>query len=211
MRRLLLIAALLACGVAPAGADNLGTLEGKWPVGNTEEIRVQFPIGELVLESTDEPEIRALLGVRCRHGRPSCIERSKRLRLVTQLAGRTRQIRLEGMPKFGSHGLEVSLHIAVPKVLAVDAEMGVGSCRAEGILRDLHVELGVGDVNVLMSERDVRSVQLTVGVGDATLHHGSRAQAVSGFLGRKVRWNQGAGEARVSVELGVGDVDVRLD
>jgi hypothetical protein len=75
----------------------------------------------------------------------------------------------------------------------------------------VRVELGVGDVNVLMRESDVNSVHLTVGVGDATLRHPGHAQAVSGLLGRKVRWSDGTGPAHVNVDLGVGDIDVRLD
>lgn len=210
MRMLVLLAALLA-GVGPARAADLGTVEGRWPVRDLEEVRVEFPVGELIVEATDEAELRAQLGVECRRGRQSCIERSRRLKLVTHVAGRTRHLRLEGMPKFGSHGLEVTLYIAVPRSLATEIEMGVGSLRVEGMTRDVRVELGVGDVNVLMRESDVSSVSLTVGVGDATLRHPGHAQAVSGLLGRKVRWSEGAGPARVSVDLGVGDIDVRLD
>ena len=211
MKNLFLIAALVAGVAAPARAEELGSLEGRWPVQGIEEIRVQFPVGELTLEATDEPELYAELSVRCRRGGRGCVERSRRLKLVTLVSGRTRRITLEGMPKFGSHGLEVRLRIAVPKSLAVNAEMGVGDCRVEGLVRDLRVELGVGDVSVLVRESDVRSVHLTVGIGDATLHHGSSSQAVSGLLGRKVRWSDGAGAANVSVELGVGDIDVRLN
>jgi hypothetical protein len=211
VKTLLLIAALVAGVSTAARADELGTLVGRWPVGSVEEISVEFPVGELALEASDDTEIRAELSVRCRHSYRSCVERSRRLKLVTQVAGRTRQIRLEGLPKFGSHGLEVRLTIAVPKTLGVNAEMGVGDCRVEGLVRDVRVELGVGDVTLLAKESDVKSVHLTVGIGDATLHHGSHAQAVSGLLGRKVRWSDGPGASHVSVELGVGDIDVRLD
>ena len=31
------------------------------------------------------------------------------------------------------------------------------------------------------------------------------------FLGSKVRWDEGPGDSRVSIELGIGDIDVRLD
>ena len=211
MKTLILIAALMAGASTAARAEELGTLVGRWPVGSIDEISVEFPVGELAIEAGDESEVRAELSVRCRHGGKSCVERSKRLRLVTQVAGRTRQIRLEGLPKFGSHGLEVTLRIAVPKTLAVNAEMGVGDCRVEGLVRDVRLELGVGDVTVLAKESDVKSVHLTVGIGDASLHHGSQSQAVSGLLGRKVRWSDGSGAAHLSVELGVGDIDVRLD
>jgi len=211
MKTPFLVTALLLGAFSPARAEELGTLEGGWPAGDIDEIRVEFPVGSLFIESSDDPEIRAQLRVRCKHGGNRCRERSKELRLVTQVAGRTRHLKLEGMPKLGTRGLEVTLRVTVPKSLAVDAEMGVGECRIEGIVRDLHVELGVGDVNVALRERDVRSVRLTVGVGDAKLHHGNQAQVVSGLLGRKVRWEDGTGASRVVVELGVGDIDVRLD
>ncbi len=211
MKTPVLIAALLLGALSPARAEDLGTLEGRWPAQGTDEIRVEFPVGTLVIEASDEPDIRAQLGVRCRHGGHRCIERSKQLRLVTRLGAGTRFLKLEGMPKFGSHGLEVTLRVSVPKALAVEAEMGVGDCRIDGVARDLHVELGVGDVDVALRESDVRSVRLTVGIGDAKLHHGNRAQVVSGLLGRKVRWTEGTGTSRVSIELGVGDVDVRMD
>ena len=211
MKTPVLAVALMLGALVPSRGEYLGTLEGSWPIQDIEEIRVEFPVGNLVLESSDEPQIRAQLGVRCRHGGRACYERSKQLRLVTQVFGRTRHLKLEGMPKFGNHGLEVTLRIAVPKALAVDAEMGVGDCRVEGIVRDLHLELGVGNVDVALRERDVRSVRVAVGIGDATLRRGGNAQVVSGLLGRKVRWDEGAGESRVSVELGVGDVEVRLD
>jgi len=211
MKTLFLIAALVATVPAAARAQNLGTLEGRWPSGDIDGIHVHFPVGDLTFEATDDSEIRAQLSVRCRHGGRSCAERSRQLKLVTQVTGRTRQINLEGMPKFGSHGLEATLVIAVPKSLAVDAEMGVGDCRVDGLARDVRVELGVGDVSVLVKESDVKSVRLTVWIGDATLHHGGNAQAVSGLLGRKVHWTDGTGSSNVSVELGVGDIDVRLN
>lgn len=208
---ILSVVAMLGAVCASTASDNLGTLEGRWPIRDTEEIRVEFPIGEMILESTDDPEIVAELEVRCRSGNRSCYERSKRLRLITTVAGRTRHLRLDGMSKLGNRGLEVTLRIGVPRSLAVGAEMGVGSLRVDGIVRDLKVELGVGEVIVLLHESDVRSVNLTVGIGDATLRHGTKAQTVSGLLGRKVRWNEGTGAAQVSVELGVGDIDVRLN
>jgi hypothetical protein len=211
MRTVLLIAALAAGASVPARAEDLGTLEAKWPGGDVEELRVHFPVGELIFEASDTPEIHAQLSVRCRRGGNRCVERSRKLRLVTHVDGKTRYLELDGMPKFGSHGLEARLTIAVPRALAVDAEMGVGDLHAEGIVGDLRVELGVGEVTVLARQAGVKSVNLTVGIGDATLSHGGSSQSVSGLLGRKVRWSDGAGAARVSVELGVGDIAVRLD
>jgi hypothetical protein len=213
MKQLALIVALLAGPAASAGAQtqDLGTLVGKWPGGDVDQIRVHFPAGELAFEPADGTEITAELAVRCQHAGKDCIERSRQLKLVTDVTGRTRQLRLEGMPKFNNHGLEVKLTIAVPKTIAVDADMGAGSFSAEGIARDLSVELGVGEVTVHARESDLQAVHLTVGIGDAALHRGNQSQAVSGILGRKVHWSDGTGPSHVNVELGVGDIDVRLN
>jgi hypothetical protein len=211
MKTLAIIGAIVLGAVVPARAEDLGTLEGRWSVGNTDEVRVEVPVGSLEVVATDTREVRALLTVRCRRGGRRCVERSKRLELVSSLSGQTRRIKLEGMPKFDNHGLDITLRVEVPRSLGVSAEMGVGECHIEGITRDLAVDLGVGDVEVVSRERDLRSVRLTVGIGDASFSHGKRHEAISGFLGKRVHWDEGTGSSRMSVEVGVGDIEVTAD
>jgi hypothetical protein len=57
----------------------------------------------------------------------------------------------------------------------------------------------------------VGDVELTVGVGDVRLRNRYDRWDGSGFISRALRWHEGEGEAKVEVDLGVGDVDVALD
>jgi hypothetical protein len=210
--RTLALVALIAIGAAlPARAENLGTLQASWPAQKLDRIRVEFPVGDLTLVAGDVPTLRASMTVRCRHASSRCIERSKRLKIISTQSGRSRSVKVEGYPKFNNGGLEVSLRLELPRSLAADVEMGVGDLVVEGVEGDLSIELGVGDVDVAVRESDVRSVHMAVGIGDATLDHGGRHQRISGFIGKNVRWNEGPGNSRVNVEVGVGDATVRMD
>ena len=202
---------LLLALAAPAAARSLGTLTGAWDSTGTRSVRVGFPVGELHIVESDGPEIRAALTVRCPEGSRACEERSRRIKLITDREGATRWLRVEGHSRLRDHGLKMELRLEVPRGMAVNVEMGVGDCQISGVSGDLKVELGIGDVEVSMREAIVHSVRASVGIGDATLRHGGHSYDGSGFLGRKLHWLEGRGEGRVSVELGIGDVDVRLN
>ncbi len=201
----------LVMAVAPAArAENLGTLQASWPAQNVDRIQLKFPVGELVVVAGDAPTIRALMTVRCQRGGSGCVERSKRLKLTSRQSGRTRLFKVEGYPKFNNGGLQVELRVEVPRSVSTHVEMGVGEVVVEGVEGDLSVELGVGEVDVAVRESNVRSVNLAVGIGDATLDHPGHDHQRRGFLGKHVRWDDGAGRSRVHVAVGVGDASVRM-
>ncbi len=210
MKTLVLASVLALSAALPARAENLGTLEASWPAGGIQRVKVEFPVGDLDVIATDAPTVRALMTVRCRGGGRGCVQRSKRLRLVSNQRGGTRFVKVEGFPKFSNLGIQVSLRVEVPRSRAVDLEMGVGDLNVDGIEGDVSAELGVGDVEVSMRERDVNSVRLAVGIGDASLDRAAHRQQVSGFLGKKVHWSEGSGRSHVSVDLGIGDISMRL-
>lgn len=210
MRVLALVLPLVMAAAPAARAENLGTLQASWPAQNVDRLRLDFPVGELVVVAGDAPTIRALMTVRCQHGGRGCIERSKRLKITSQQSGRERSIKVDGFPKFNNGGLQVELRVEVPRSLATHVKMGVGEVVVEGVEGDLSVELGVGEVDVAVRESDVRSVNLAVGIGDATLDHPGHDHQTRGFLGKHVRWDDGAGRSRVNVEVGVGDASVRM-
>jgi hypothetical protein len=211
MKTLALVALLAAGAALPARAENLGTLNASWPARDLQRVRVEFPVGDLEIVAGETSDVRAQLTVYCRGGGRHCRERSKHLKIVSHESGHARSIKLEGYPRFRNLGLQVKLRVEVPRDVAVALEMGVGDLSIDGVQGDLSAELGVGDVNVSLHERDVRAVNLEVGIGDATLDHGAHRQSVSGLFGRKVRWSDGVGRSRVNVELGIGDISMRLD
>ena len=211
MKRLALSLCLIAL-LAPAAwaARELGSLEGAWPRGATREVRIDFPVGELRLETSDDATIRATLWVRCQRNTDACVERSRNLKLVTDEKDGVRTIELKGYPRTNNKGLQVELVIQVPKGLDVDVDMGVGEAIVRGLDGEVRVNLGVGEVNVRMPQQGVGDVKLGVGVGEVSLAADGRSRNGSGFLGHSLKWT-GKGAKRVDVECGVGEVSVRLD
>jgi hypothetical protein len=78
---------------------------------------------------------------------------------------------------------------------------------------DLEVDLGVGEVTLDMEAEAVDSVYLDAGIGETELLvpdgwiHAER----SFLVGSETSWRRGPGDAQVHVDVGVGEIVVRLD
>jgi hypothetical protein len=90
--------------------------------------------------------------------------------------------------------------------------MGVGELEVAGVDDDLSIDLGVGEVDVSVPEARFRSVDLDAGIGEASLRlPEGRYQGRRSFLiGSELDWHEGRGQAALVVDLGVGEVEVRL-
>ena len=99
--------------------------------------------------------------------------------------------------------------VEMPAVRRTILEVGVGEIRLELGDTDLDVELGVGEVNVLAPEKSVGRINLHVGVGDASVRGAEILDSESAFISQSIR-AQGKGDNDLEVDVGVGDVSVRL-
>jgi hypothetical protein len=208
-----LLATALALTLAlplPARAVELGSMTGAWPAAGTRRIDIEFPAGRMTLQPSATNEIRATLDVRCEHGGRNCYEQARRIRLITDVVSGTRTIHFEPHSWKG-HGLRMDLTIEVPAGMEVRTEMGAGRLEVIDLASPLDLNLGAGDVKIRMPEDMVRSVDASVGLGDASLRRGGRTTPGRGFLAKTLHWSDGRGAARVKVSLGVGDVFLRLD
>lgn len=171
---------------------------------------VELPVGALTLRSTDGQQARIEMSVNC-GWRGNC-ERADRIELRVDRIGEMLMIRLENFPE-SVRSLSVDLSLEVPRTFALTLEHGVGDSEIIGLLGDIEVELGVGDVFVESPAGAFRSVSAEVGVGDADFRLGrSRAGERDGFLflANQVEWNEGTGDSRIEIEVGVGDAEVSL-
>jgi hypothetical protein len=210
----LLLGALAALTLAsPSTAEDrrIRDLTGSYPAVGMRRVELKLPPGEIRLEASPDGRLRVELGVFCAldHGR--CEERAERLALETEVEGNTLTLRVEGMPTLNTRGLNLRGRILVPRGVALGVDLPAGELKIRGVDGDLDVDIGAGEVEIGLRERDVRSVRLGVGIGDASLSVGGRSIEGSGWLGHRVRWGEGPGPSRVSVNLGVGEVEVRLD
>lgn len=198
----------------PAAADDdhrVRTLTGEIATAGIERVELRLPPGSVRIEPSTDGRLRVDLDVCCAFDNARCEERAHRLTLETSRHGNGLQMRVEGLSHLSSIGLNVRGRILVPQGKALDIDFPAGELRIRGVRGDLNVEVGAGEVAIVLSEGDVRSVRLGVGIGEASLSVAGRHVEGTGWLGHKVRWGEGSGSSRVSVSLGVGELDVTLD
>ena len=103
--------------------------------------------------------------------------------------------------------------ISVPASLRLSIEMGVGELTVRGMEADLSLDLGVGELAIELSAGGVRSIELEAGVGETSLRTpGGRIEETrSHLVGSELEWREGKGASKVSAEVGVGQISVRLE
>lgn len=212
MKKLVSFAAAALLVALPVAADEvIRTIDRQISAADASRIHLEFPVGELKIEAGTGREVEVHVDLKCDSSRKTrCIEATKAITLVAT-PGERLHVELKGWPKSGSRGMEADVRVTVPRDLPLQAELGVGELGVSGMEADLSVDLGVGDVEIVMPESAVRSVSIDTGVGDATVYAASQRIEGSGFISKDVKWTKGEGKARVSVDLGVGDAQVRLE
>jgi hypothetical protein len=191
---------------ALAGASR-GIATKSIPIQGAERVVIDFSVGELEIVAIDGQQIHLSIEARCKKDR-DCDELSEAVRVITQTRDDEVEIEVD------DHNWHKDYHlrgrIEVPRSLAVEVRMKVGELDIEGIEKDLDVDLGVGEVDIELPEAAVRSVDLRVSIGEASLRPRSNGSSVRGWLGKQVEWQDGKGRSRVDIDLSVGDARVRL-
>jgi hypothetical protein len=213
MKTLLLsaLAALALTASAQADDRRIRDLTGSYPAAAARRIALDLPPGEIRIEPSPDGRLRVELGVYCALDGEHCDERAEGLSLATEVDGNTLRLKVEGMPTVNVRGLNLRGRILVPRATTLDVDLPAGELKIRGIEADLDVDVGAGEITIELRERDVRSVRVGVGIGEASLSVGGHTIEGSGWLGHRVRWGEGSGSSRVAVNLGVGEVHVGLN
>jgi hypothetical protein len=106
-----------------------------------------------------------------------------------------------------SFGEDWTLHL--PPGVALEIEQGVGDLRILDIAAEINVELGVGEVHIEGEHAAFGPIEGSCGVGDVSLRTPEGRTEGRGFIAHTLD-EKGPGKARIDVEVGVGDVDIRL-
>ncbi len=209
--------AILTLGVllvtVSASAGRLERRESySFPAEGVERIQLSHPVGSLEIVGYNGSEVRVEMEVRCGAFRFRCGDKAEEIELDQRLRGDTLRLEIDGYPR-NSSGISVDLRIEVPRNTAIVIEKGVGNTIVRNCDGSLQIEAGVGNLEIYMDERDVRSVHAETGVGGAKLYvDGKRTGESDGFLflGNEIEW-QGNGDSRLETELGVGSLRIELD
>jgi hypothetical protein len=215
MKRVLpaLLATLAVAAPAPAhaGAKSVLASEPKvFPAKSVNAVHVDFTIGELNIKGTDGDQVVVKLYVHCGRDNDRCAELAGDLRLDARTRGDRMDITVDGRWLLDCDDYWVEGVVQVPSRVSLDIEMPVGEVRITDMQNDLDLRLKVGEATIEMREAHVGRVSAGITIGEATIDSRSGREQVEGLFGRRVRWAEGRGPARVDVHVGVGEASIRL-
>lgn len=199
---------------APASAASTPEprrLSQELPLGDAHWVTLDFPVGELRLEATEERVVRVELQIACDSEPAECDKLANKMKIDSRRRGEKLAVEIRGPRGTSSKGVKLKGVISAPRDFPLSVDMGVGDLEVRGFRHDLYVDLGVGNVLVRVPEASVRSVSLKSGVGDTSLALPSGRIDGTGFVGKGLRWTSGKGSSLVEIECGVGNVETTLD
>jgi hypothetical protein len=209
----LLLTAVMLSAVPAASADDIvRSFHQQIPTSAADKVHLDFPVGEVTVEAAEGSQMDVDVKIACESFTSRCEERAKEVRLVYNTSGDQVTVEVKNWPKVsGAKGLHVVATVKVPRSLSVNVELGVGELNVKGMEGDLTADLGVGEVNIRLPKEAVGSVDLDTGVGESSLVAAGRRYESAGLVSREIKWHKGTGRAEVSVDCGVGEIDVVLD
>lgn len=210
---LLAVAALSLLVPGASAADSERQINASWSAAEFDVVRFDISVAELEVTAGSGDKIVVEILARCRRGERRCEQALEDLELLDRTRGKALTIEFEGYRKWGKGRIEVEAFLTIPADLDFDLDMGVGEVNIEGLRGNLDLDLGVGELTIDTEPDHLLSISLDVGVGDAQIY--SNAKRLEGrrsfLIGSEVYWAEGKGDKRIKVDVGVGEVTVRLD
>lgn len=182
------------------------------PPGKTFEVK--FKVGALQIAAEDTFDARLEIYAACKEvSSEYCAKRVARLRLVTDEFDDRVRVQLAGMSRREMKKLGVEATIVVPERSPLIVNMGIGALEIDAGPRDLEVGMSIGDLVVHAPSEGIASVGISTRIGEAALEtlddpYISKRMML---LGAKVKWDEGEGDSRIAVKLGIGNAEVHLD
>ncbi len=205
-----LIVILAVMLTAPIGAQvEVRKIDLNLAMGNATRVEVDLTVGSLRIEgkrgSTAEVEVRFECS---KENLAKCRRRAERLHLAPRIDGKTLNIRLRRTSRARLQGIKSHMLVRIPKDLPVEVDTRAASVTVEGMRSHLELDSLEGNVKITYPKKAVQSVKVAIGVGRADLWVDDTHIEGAGFP-RSVDW-QGTGNSRIEVDLGTGDVEIRL-
>ena len=211
MKQLLITTTVLLGLTASAHSKEVRSFEKTFDARGFERLFVDIPVGEVEIEGANSNEINVEVTVNCSGwGTSHCEEYAEDVDLVSSEWKDRIELEIDGLKKWKSIGLSFDIRMRAPAGMKLEVDVGVGEVDISGFKNDVSADLGVGELSVSMDESNVRLVDLETGLGEAELRYSEGEMEASGIFGNEVRWDEGKGAAAVRLEVGVGEIDLRL-
>ena len=175
-------------------------------------IEIAFKVGALHIQVAESGPIEAHVTARCRRATASCRRRLGGVWLAARERAGTLVLEMQGSSKWKARGMEIEATLTVPANHPLAVEMAVGDLDIRGLERDLKVDVGVGEVRLSVARESIHSVTLNAGIGSAEIYDtaSEATEQLAEVMSDEIRWHPGLGPADVTVDLGIGDISVRL-
>lgn len=204
----LLIASSLTAGscllTAAAFAEDKVIREYSFDVTDIQELQIHASVGSIDIMPTEGSEIKLVLEIKGQ--KQGWFRRDKDVSEV-ELDSLIRGDRLILEQTEDDTNTEWTIHM--PVMARTDIQLGVGAIVAEFGVTELEIELGVGDIDIKYPKSGAATVELSVGVGDASLRGTSEIRTTKSFVSHDII-GYGDGDKDIDVHVGVGDIDLRL-
>ncbi len=213
MKQLIAISLLALTAAAPLVADDYREIRGSHELASGQDLHVDFHSGEVQFEAGSGNKVSIEVELDCKWRDRRCEDLLDEVELRWRSNDRRLYLEVEGLASWERARVEVDATITYPRSAALFVDMAAGSLEIEGATKDIRVDMGAGEVRVWMDEASVEMVSVDVGIGEAKFRGQNDfvAGRRSNLIGSEVYWDDGPGDARVDVELGVGDASVYLD
>lgn len=209
-----LVVLLLATSpVAGEERETVRTIRQTFPVSGVERLALDLPVGEARILSEERDDVQVVFELRCEPDRKRCAELARDVTLESSTRGGRLALELHGFAKGPRRDIVFAGVVRTPAGIALGVDMGIGELAIEGLTGDVEAELGVGEMDLRLPFDTIRAVSLAAGVGETNLHLpvGRHTSERSHLVGSETDWREGPGQADLEAEVGVGEVDVRLD
>ena len=203
-------AAVILCLCTSVSAREVRSFDRDFDASGLDQLRLDIPVGELEIEGTSGDRIEVEVRIECNFRKLKCRDLAGDIDLVASTFGDEIALELDGLKKWRSLGMSFEIQVKAPARMELEVDLGVGRIDIQGFNNDITVDQGVGELNVTMAESRVDFVDIDAGLGEANFSYAGGRLAASGIFGNDLRWNEGNGTARVRLDLGVGEVELRL-
>ncbi|PHR63823.1 hypothetical protein LG272_08905 [Pseudidiomarina marina] len=179
-------------------------INAEYSVSAETELSFDSGVGTITFERTEgdvmEVSIRAYKDDDTVFNKDGNVEDAE---LVAEQAGNQLTLRVSNQD-----GIQLDWVIKLPRVNRVETDLGVGEINGDLWTTDIQIDLGVGEVD-LDIYGDYKTIKTDVGVGDSTIKGLGNIENNRFLMTANSRANS-SGKHRVSVDTGVGDIDITV-